>query len=42
MKGMKDGRGRFLWADGSRYEGEFVDNNIEGQGTYVWPGMDGL
>lgn len=30
--GKKQGRGKFLWADGSSYEGEFNDNNIEGTG----------
>jgi hypothetical protein len=24
-KGKKQGRGRFEWADGSYYEGEFID-----------------
>ena len=25
------------FADGSKYEGEFCDNEIEGQGVYYWP-----
>jgi hypothetical protein len=26
----------FTWGDGSRYEGEFVHNNIHGKGVYKW------
>ena len=26
----------FTWGDGSRYEGDFVHNNIHGKGTYKW------
>jgi hypothetical protein len=29
---LKDGTGSFQWADGSKYEGEFVKNDISGQG----------
>jgi hypothetical protein len=25
------------FADGSRYEGEFYNNDINGAGTYIWP-----
>jgi hypothetical protein len=32
----KHGKGLFTWADGSRYEGDFHDNNIEGHGVYNW------
>jgi len=28
----------FQWADGSSYEGDFNNNNIEGIGVYVWAG----
>ena len=34
---MKKGHGCFDWADGAKFEGEFVDNNIEGEGVYTWP-----
>lgn len=34
--GRKHGNGKFLWADGSTYQGEFEDNNIHGKGTYSW------
>ena len=30
------GIGKFNWADGSKFEGEFLKNNIHGQGTYCW------
>ena len=26
----------FFWADGSVYEDQFFDNNIQGDGTYQW------
>ena len=32
----KHGKGKFLWSDGSQYEGDFKDNNIEGYGVYIW------
>jgi hypothetical protein len=44
--GKKNGRGILDFSDGSKYEGnkiiinnsgEFVDNNIEGSGIYIWP-----
>jgi len=34
--GSKNGKGHFIWSDGSAYEGEFKDNNINGKGTYSW------
>jgi hypothetical protein len=30
VKGKKHGKGLFRWADGAVYQGEFVDNNING------------
>lgn len=30
--GKKNGRGRYEWADGSFYEGDFVDSVFEGLG----------
>lgn len=33
--GMKHGKGIFKWNDGSIYDGEFLNNNIEGYGIYV-------
>ena len=32
--GKKDGKGRFEWNDGAWYEGDFLNNNIEGFGEY--------
>ena len=32
---MKEGKGKFVWADRSCYEGEFKDNEIHGKGVYV-------
>lgn len=29
---MKHGKGLFIWADGSTFEGDFKYNNIEGFG----------
>ena len=34
--GKKCGLGLFKWADGSTYESEFKDNEIEGYGIYGW------
>lgn len=31
------GKGKFTWASGVVYEGEFTYNKIEGEGTYTWP-----
>ena len=30
VMGKRQGKGKFLWADGSSYEGEFKDNMIHG------------
>ena len=32
--GMRSGRGKFVWPDGSQYEGEFEMNMISGFGVY--------
>jgi hypothetical protein len=37
--GMKNGRGTFIWGDGSSYNGEFYKNDIHGRGVYKW--LDG-
>ena len=31
------GSGVFTWADGRRYEGEYVDDKKEGHGVFKWP-----
>ena len=34
--GLKAGKGHFIWADGSSYEGDFLNNDIHGVGVYHW------
>jgi len=34
VEGKKHGHGKFMWADRSTYEGQFIENNIEGSGKY--------
>lgn len=34
----RSGRGIFRWPNGSRYEGDFVDNKRHGEGKQEWPG----
>ena len=29
-------KGNYVWADGSKYEGEWKNNKIEGEGIYIW------
>lgn len=36
----KNGHGHYQWADGSYYEGNFVDGVFEGQGTYFFADMN--
>lgn len=36
MEGRKNGVGKYLWADGACYEGEWADNEIAGYGHYEW------
>ena len=31
-----EGFGKFTFPDGSKYEGEFKDSEINGKGTYTW------
>ena len=33
----KHGRGKAMWTDGSKYDGEWYENKIQGFGTMVWP-----
>ena len=35
--GKKSGKGTYKWADNSIYDGNWLDNNIEGFGEYRWP-----
>jgi len=32
----QDGRGRYTWANGDKYVGEWKDGNPHGKGTYTW------
>ena len=34
---MKNGKGKLQFTDGSIYEGEYVNNEISGNGKYLWP-----
>ena len=34
--GKKEGFGKYVWADGSIYEGKWLDNRINGRGVYLW------
>ena len=36
IKKVKIWKSIFKWVDGSVYEGEFYNNNINGKGKYVW------
>jgi hypothetical protein len=33
---LLEGKGVFTWADGNRYEGDFVGNKRTGKGTFSW------
>ena len=34
---MKHGHGKYIWNDGSMYEGMWFENKINGRGIYIWP-----
>ena len=36
-RNMKNGRGKLTFDDGRSYEGQFVDDLFEGEGTFKWP-----
>lgn len=31
-----NGKGTFTWTDGTKYKGEFRENEITGKGQYIW------
>lgn len=31
------GKGKYTWANGITYEGDFLNNEINGQGVFKWP-----
>lgn len=35
--GMMSGKGKYTWANGIVYEGDFLNNEIIGTGKYTWP-----
>ena len=36
MNGKKHGNGELFFWDGSKYVGDFLDNEIQGYGEYTW------
>ena len=36
VNGKKNGPGKFEWSNGSVYEGQLKDNNLHGNGLYIW------
>ena len=37
MESYLQGRGTYEWADGRKYEGEWVKDEMHGSGVYTWP-----
>ena len=33
---MKEGKGKYTWANGDYYEGEFKNDHYNGKGKYMW------
>ena len=33
---MMSGKGKYVWANGISYEGDFLNNQIIGHGVYRW------
>jgi hypothetical protein len=31
-----NGKGRYDWVDGRSYEGDWIENNMDGFGIYSW------
>ena len=35
--GLRTGKGKYEWPDGTKYDGEWKDNLKNGQGIFYWP-----
>ena len=33
---MRQGEGKYVWANGDMYEGEFYENTATGYGLFIW------
>jgi len=31
------GKGTYIWSDGKKYDGEWLNNKMHGQGHLIWP-----
>ena len=40
LQRLPNGTGRYLWADGRRYDGEFVAGERQGYGSLIWVSGD--
>ncbi len=38
---MMTGKGRYIWENGIVFEGDFLNNEINGSGKYTWPSSYG-
>ena len=34
LKGLKDGKGIFTWRDGLKWDGNFKNDDLDGEGTF--------
>ena len=37
MDDIRHGQGTYIWKNGSKYTGNWLDNNQDGQGIYIYP-----
>ena len=37
MNNKMEGSGVFIWPDGRKYDGEYIDDKKEGNGIFFWP-----
>ena len=38
---MMEGKGKFEWFDGRKFEGIWKEDKMNGKGIYIWPNKDG-